>query len=40
VVFELQFKAGLQEVFGGFTNAAVEDAYQWLHSPLTKDERD
>ena len=40
VAFELQFEPNLREVFKWLHDAAVEDAYQWLHSPEAKNELD
>ena len=39
VAFELQFEPGLKEVFWRHS-ASGEDAFEWLHSPATKEEID
>lgn len=40
VTFELQFEPGLKEAFHLLHSASVEDAFQWLHSPVAKEELD
>ncbi len=39
VVFQLQFEPGLEEAFWRHS-ASGEDAFEWLHSPVTKEEID